>query len=59
MKKKRYVIILQWTDIFGEENESEIPCINEDKMNKQIAQIKNQYKHDPWIAKFSVYGVVR
>ena len=58
-KRKRYIIIVEWTDIFGGDHNAEIPCTNELNLENQLSQLWWRYKKDPTVSQYKVYSVVR
>lgn len=56
--KKQYYIIVEWTDVFGESQYSEIPCIKQ-HLEKRMQQLRYQLRADGMIASFKVYSVYR
>lgn len=57
--RRNWYVVIEWTDVFGERNETEIPCANRAHMEKVVAQTKNQFKHDSFVANFKVFGIYR
>lgn len=58
-KHKEFIVVVEWINVFGESYDTEIPCTSEKKMEKLVQQLKNQYKHDPFIQEFKVYPICR
>lgn len=58
-RKARYYVVVEWVDIFGEKYSFEQWCINEKDVERKIQYYKWTYKHDPLVAEFKVYNIVR
>ena len=57
--KTKYAVVVQYTDVFGDDHEKEFPCTNKAQMAKLEDQLKHGYKHDPMISSYIVITVCR
>lgn len=59
MGKRKYIIVVEWEDIFGESHEEEIPCTNAKKLEDQIVQLRYRFRYDQMVSTFKIYSIVR
>lgn len=59
MKRKQYVVIVEWKNLFGESYDTEIPCTSMAKAEKLVAKLANQHHEDQFIQEYKVYYICR
>lgn len=58
-KKLKFVVYVKTVDVFGDVDEHELPCNDGEHQKRLIAQLKHQYKHEPFIKEYIVFGICR
>lgn len=59
MKRKEFIVVVEWKNLFGESYDTEIPCTSKAKAEKLVAKLAKQYHGNPFIQEYKVYYICR
>lgn len=59
MKVKTYCILIEYTNIYGETFERELPCKSEKEMSDLSRKLSWKYKKDPVVTGYKVIPCIR
>lgn len=59
MKRKEYVVIVEWKNVFSESYDTEIPCTSKVKAEKLVKDLSRQYHDNHFIQEYKVYYICR